>query len=166
MGINDCGRTESFELESIVESVFDAVHNLYIKAGARNFILIDIPPVDRSPQGPYLDSLRPTLTTLVALNSGASDILEERVRLWNDLLRAQATEFSSSSKEATILLFSSHQVLTEVLDDPSEFNFSEDDPMTEYGGIWDDYLHLTADVHDIIAERLLTSVFPQLHTSA
>lgn len=29
----------------------DAVHELYVKAGARNFVFLDVPPVGRSPQG-------------------------------------------------------------------------------------------------------------------
>ena len=51
LGINDCGTTDSDELESIVESLFDVLHQLYVKAGARNFVLFDVPPIDRSPQG-------------------------------------------------------------------------------------------------------------------
>ncbi|KAA1470954.1 hypothetical protein DENSPDRAFT_871282 [Dentipellis sp. KUC8613] len=142
-GINDCGSNDSDDLETIVETVFDAIHDLYVKAGARNFIIVDVPPVDRSPQ---------------ALDSESSAEMEERVRTWNDLLRTQATEFGTSSKEATVLLFSSHQVLMEVLEDPCEFGFSEDDPDTEAAGIWEDDLHLTTDVHDHLAERLLGSV--------
>jgi hypothetical protein len=47
----------------------------------------------------------------------------------------------------------------EVLEEPCEFDFNEDDPTTEGGGIWADDLHLTVDMHDILAERLLTSLF-------
>ena len=80
------------------------------------------------------------------------------MKTWNELLQAQITEFGISSKEATTLLFSSHQVLTDVLGDPSEYDLGEDDPETEGGGIWADDLHLTAEVHDILAERLLKSL--------
>lgn len=45
------GCNDADELEAIVETIFDAVHNLYVKAGARNFVLIDVPPIHRSPQG-------------------------------------------------------------------------------------------------------------------
>jgi len=31
MGINDCGRTDADELQSIVEQLFDAMHDLYVK---------------------------------------------------------------------------------------------------------------------------------------
>ena len=51
-GINDCFRRDENELEAIVESIFDgALHKLYVKAHARNFLLFDVPPVDRSPLG-------------------------------------------------------------------------------------------------------------------
>ncbi|KIK11539.1 hypothetical protein PISMIDRAFT_690281 [Pisolithus microcarpus 441] len=144
MGINDCGRTDSYDLEPIVECILDTVHELYVKAGARNFVFVNVPPIDRSPQ---------------ALDAGLSDEIEERVKAWNELFQAQVAEFGTSNKEATVLLFSSHQVLTEVLNDPLEFDLSDDDPTTEGGGIWVDDLHVTAEVHDIFAEQLLTSVF-------
>lgn len=88
--------------------------------------------------------------------------MQERVETWNELLQAQVTEFGSSSKEATVFLFSSHQVLTEVLEDPSEFDFSEVDLDAEGGDIWEeDDLHLTQNLHNLLAERLLASVLPQ-----
>ena len=46
LGINDCGRVFSDELEPIVEIILDTLHDLYTKFGARNFVLID-----RSPEG-------------------------------------------------------------------------------------------------------------------
>jgi hypothetical protein len=43
--------TSADELEDVVEILFDAMHELYVKAGARNFLLVDVPPLDRSPGG-------------------------------------------------------------------------------------------------------------------
>ncbi|KAF8189347.1 SGNH hydrolase-type esterase domain-containing protein [Pholiota molesta] len=143
LGINDCGTTERDELDSIVDNIFDTLHHLYVKAGARNFVLFDIPPIDRSPQ---------------AIESESVQVIEDRVKTWNEVLQAQTTEFGLSSKEATVLLFSPHQVLTDVLEDPLEYDFSEDDPSNEGGCIWMDDLHLTSEVHDILGERLLTAV--------
>ncbi|THH26416.1 hypothetical protein EUX98_g7770 [Antrodiella citrinella] len=40
-GIKDCGSTDVDDLEAIIETIFDAVHDLYVKAGARNFVLVD-----------------------------------------------------------------------------------------------------------------------------
>jgi len=44
-------RNEADELEPIVEQIFEAMHDLYIKWKARSFLLIDVPPMHRSPRG-------------------------------------------------------------------------------------------------------------------
>ena len=104
-------------------------------------------------------SLTHSIAFVPAVDSGSSDNIEERVKAWNELLKTQATDFGANSK-ATVVVFSVHQVLKEILEDPTEYDFDEDDPLTEGGGIWEDDLHLTAEVHEIIAERLLESVSP------
>lgn len=98
-----------------------------------------------------------------AIDSESADNIEECVQTWNDLLRAQAASFTSESTNgaASLLLFSMHQLLTDVLDDPFSFELIEedvdvDDAGAEGGPIWCDDLHLTAEVHDIIAQRLLS----------
>ncbi|KAF9793250.1 hypothetical protein BJ322DRAFT_1033723, partial [Thelephora terrestris] len=128
LGINDCGRTHSDDLEPIVEVIFDTMHDLYTKFSAKNFVLIDVPPIDRSPG---------------AVESSSVDDIEERVQTWNELLRTQANDFAKGSSNATVFMFSSHHVLSEVLDEPLDLDFTEDDPETEGGGIWADELHLT-----------------------
>ncbi|KAH7885682.1 hypothetical protein F5I97DRAFT_1874324 [Phlebopus sp. FC_14] len=135
LGINDCGNSEEDEFDPIVDKIFDALHGLYVKAGARNFVLFDIPPINCSPQ---------------AIISECADIMEDRVKAWNELLQTRITEFGRSSSKATVFLFSSHQALTDVLEDPLEYDFSEDDPVNEGGCIWADDLHLTSEVHNII----------------
>jgi len=141
IGINDCANYD--ELEDSVEAVSDALHNLYVKAGARNFVLLDVPPIDRSPQ---------------AVNTSSVEDMRNCVEIWNSLLQTQATEFGIAYKEATVLVFSSHQVLTGVLDGPSRYGFNDHEPTTECGGIWMDDLHLTSEVHEILGEQLLMSV--------
>jgi len=143
LGINDCGRTYSDELEPIVEAIFDTLHDLYVKVGARNFVLLDVPPIDRSPG---------------AVESDSTEEMKERVKTWNVLLKSQAEDFAKSSEKATVFVFSLHQVLTEVFDEPLDFYFAEDDPEIEGAGIWTDDLHLTPAVHTIFAERLLDSL--------
>ena len=162
IGINDCGSGTVDELDAIVETIFDIAHDLYVKAAARNFVLVDMPPIHRSPQGTELPKFCDTrLTSLIGVESGSTNEIEEHVIRWNNCLRARAIEFGTSSKEATVFLFSSNEALTEVLDDPTEFDLSEDDPDTEGGSFWEDDLHLTSDIHGILAERLLSSViFP------
>jgi len=87
LGINDCGTTDSDELYSIVENIFDTLHHLYVRAGARNFVLFDIPPIDRSPQ---------------AIDSDSVQVIEECVKTWNEVLHAQATEFALCGKKELV----------------------------------------------------------------
>ena len=94
----------------------------------------------------------------LAVELDSADDIKERVHTWNGLLRSQANDFAKGSNMATVFIFSSHHVLTDVLDDPLEFDFTEDDPETEGAGIWADDLHLTSTVHSIFAERLLDSL--------
>jgi hypothetical protein len=159
LGINDCGITESDELGSIVENIFEALHYLYVKAKGRNFVLIDVPPIDRSPQGIITRrTLAPSNCSFVAIDSEVAGDVEDRVKTWNDLLQQQANEFGNTYKDGTLFLFSSYQVLMDVLDGPLEYDFSEDDVTTEGGGIWADDLHLTSEMHDILGTQLRTAL--------
>ena len=92
------------------------------------------------------------------MESDSAEDIKDRVHTWNELLRSQANDFVQGSDMATVFVFSSHHVLTEILDDPLDFDFTEDDPETEGAGIWVDDLHLTSTVHSILAERLLDSL--------
>lgn len=44
---------EDFEIEAAVETVLEAIHELYVKASARHFLLIDLPPLERFPVGQF-----------------------------------------------------------------------------------------------------------------
>ena len=92
------------------------------------------------------------------MESGSTKDIEERVETWNAFLRSQAEEFAEDYVKATVFVFSSHQILTEVLDEPLDFGFAEDDPGIGGAGIWIDDLHLTPTVHAVLAERLLGSL--------
>ena len=90
-----------------------------------------------------------------AIDLDTSDRVREHVAAWNERLRLQAAEFRDSTAEASVALFSSYEVLEKVLDDPEEYDFCEDDAAREGGKIWQDELHLTSEVHDIIAEHIV-----------
>lgn len=95
----------------------------------------------------------------LAVTLGEVASIEERIETWNDLLHSHTTTFGTSYKEATIFLFSSNRILTEILDDPCEYGFDEDDADIEGGEIWEDDLHLTTEVHEIIVDRLVEAIF-------
>jgi len=65
------------------------------------------------------------------------------VEVFNDSLIFRAEEFRSTHLKATLEVFSSHRVLVDMLDYPTEYGFEESDVPKAFGRIWCDGLHLT-----------------------
>ncbi|KAF9457592.1 hypothetical protein BDZ94DRAFT_1227626 [Collybia nuda] len=158
MGINDCGCTVADELAPIVEKLFDAMHDIYVRWKGRSFLLIDIPPMERSPGG--LDM----------------DISAERYDTWNAELLAQATEFSNTASKASVFVVSAHRIISDILDKPVNFGFSSDSEESEENSseepesgdededesrlqkarkIWEDDIHISRATHQLVGDRLL-----------
>ncbi|TFK85888.1 carbohydrate esterase family 16 protein [Polyporus arcularius HHB13444] len=146
LGINDCGATDEDDLDEIVEKLMDAAHDLYVKAGARNFVFVDVIPMDRTPGAQSTDS---------------EDTIRSRVETWNESLRTRVAEFAESTSQASVFLWSTHAALAEILDDPEEFGFAAGDVTDEGGNIWLDEIHATSSVHKIMAERFAKTFFPE-----
>ncbi|KAG7087763.1 hypothetical protein E1B28_013704 [Marasmius oreades] len=137
LGINDCGTTEECLLSEIVEKIPEAADRLYTEVGARNFVFINVPPTDRSPGGlPH------------------AEIMKTRIETWNEEMRTHISQFVDDTPTARVSCFSSHDILSAILDDPEKYGFTEADVVADRGGIWVDELHLTSRVHKIIAERM------------
>jgi len=49
-------------------------------------------------------------------------------------------------------------VLTDVLDDPMKYKFTEKDVVLEGGRIWEDDLHLTTGVQKVFAEQFVNAM--------
>ncbi|KAH9935006.1 uncharacterized protein B0H18DRAFT_979369 [Fomitopsis serialis] len=142
VGINDCSYETAEAIPGVVSEVFKLLSDLY-EHGARNFMLIDLPPVERSPSGPSPENAarmfanRPPKTTL-----------------WNIALRTQAETFAAAHDEATVLIYSSWAMFTKVLDAPAAYGFTTDDVRKPAGSIWVDRLHPTSNMHDVIAHDI------------
>ncbi|TFK55126.1 hypothetical protein OE88DRAFT_1653789 [Heliocybe sulcata] len=130
IGINDCAWTRAHE--SNVEEVFRLQGKLY-EAGARNFCLIDIPPMERAP----------------AVNNAHAT---NAYKTWNAALRPQAQSFASAHPDATVFIFSAHRTFSRILSDPTSHGFAAIDAVTPYGEIWVDQIHPTSRMHDWIAK--------------
>ena len=62
-GINNCGTTLSDELERIVETICDRLYDLYVKAGAKSFGLVDLLPAAEPGSAEYIKGRVKTWTT-------------------------------------------------------------------------------------------------------
>ena len=64
------------------------------------------------------------------------------------------------------MLFSSYDLFTRLLDDPSRYGFNEATACMSGGCVWYDHLHPTSQVHDLIATELAQFLASQLSSIA
>jgi phospholipase/lecithinase/hemolysin len=130
-------------------------------AGARNFLFVDVPPVDRSP-----------LT--VGQGSQAVSLEKEALASYNSLLVARVSALEKSKSGVWATVFESSKVFNMILDNPEEYGFANSTgfctsyqsgtaewdtylpecgvPVDEY--FWLNNLHPTHNVHKITAMEL------------
>lgn len=112
------------------------------EAGARNFLIFDIPPRMRA-SGSTSHS-----TSYVQHH--------EKVRTWNETLWKRSEEIEQIHSQTSICIFPTWDLFTDIFDNPDIYGFSSEDVNRGYGGqIWMDGLHPTSAVHKIIADQLV-----------
>ncbi|KAA1466768.1 hypothetical protein DENSPDRAFT_876792 [Dentipellis sp. KUC8613] len=140
IGISDCRllyTNTRNEITGIMATLFGAQEQLYL-AGARNFLFIDVPPVHRSPVG----------------SSAGSNDYSSIFVMWNEELRRALAAFAAAHGDATVLLFSSWDTFTRVLDNPAGYGFRPQDLNTMGGSIWFDHIHPTTRFASVIARDI------------
>ncbi|CAE7183729.1 unnamed protein product [Rhizoctonia solani] len=132
IGINDLA-SATVPIESTIAQIMQQQQNLYT-LGARNFVVVNVPPWDRSPLGTSYTGLK------------------ERILAWNAQLTTSALAFSNQNTDASTLVWSSWDTLNTILNDPAHYNLTN--PNTAGGDIWKDELHPTSAVHYRFANDL------------
>ncbi|KAG8782732.1 hypothetical protein FRC12_020483 [Ceratobasidium sp. 428] len=141
IGTNNIGDTFSEDDASgFMSDIFKCVQTVY-DTGARAFLFIDVPPVERGP--------------LIVIYPNISQRFASICSMWNRLFRCRIDAFSEEHPDASCFQFSSHKCLNNILDNPTKHSFLQED-VTKYGGeIWVDHIHLTSSVHKILATDVL-----------
>ena len=108
-GINDVGnayyRTNSSDIFAAEFKEYAALVDIMYQTGARNFLFLNTPPVDRSP--------------LTAAQGAASQALEKTaIAAWNANVTALAANLTKTYKDATTFVFDTNAAFTQVLDNP------------------------------------------------
>ena len=113
-GINDVGNswgkgvpaTTTLNAE-IFDVYYGLVDELYY-AGARNFLFINVPPVDRAP---------------LTLAQSTANQAEEKADIlaWNDALIAMAESLKADKPDVNVFTVDANMLFTEVLDNPASF---------------------------------------------
>ncbi|GJE87151.1 carbohydrate esterase family 16 protein [Phanerochaete sordida] len=142
IGINDCGKLfghleSDAAMNAYQQKLFHSLQEVY-DTGARNFLFIDVPPIERAPG-------------LQQANTVARAAMYNR---WNTCLCSGVQSFTEDKSDATVMLFSSHELFRRVLDHPKDYDFDESKVNDEEGPVWFDFLHITSRMHAIVASAV------------
>lgn len=127
------------------------------KNGARNFMFIDVPPIQYSPASKSSWSrihwLHWTLSTVP--ESFATDpTIVKTYTNWKINLSRAVHDFCGRYPEASVFLYSSWQLFEKVLTGPENYGFSKQDVKKRGGKLWMDHLHPTSAFHLILADDI------------
>lgn len=109
VGVNDC----CFKIDprESVKHIFANCVTVLFDIGARNFLLMDVPPRMR-PSG------NPSPSTSYSHHHW-------KVKMWNKALKARSEEFQAKHPSASVLLFSTWDVFTDIYDNPTQHGLQQ-----------------------------------------
>lgn len=142
----------------MTQTLFTSVEILYT-LGYRSFLLLNLPPLDRTPGNQASGSPSPNAT---------------QVGWYNDALKEQAREFGQSRGDVQVRVFDAHKVLSGILDQPGRYGivnttgfcagYDQPDVGSNYEAygcptpleayFWFNSGHMTSHVHRILAAQL------------
>lgn len=116
IGINDINDSAKYAVPSfkdlytsIIETIFASSVEPLQEAGYRNFLFLNLPPLDRTPSNLLRDSdvRLPNVTML---------------GWWNDALLSRAKEFQREASGVKAMVWDANRFLNGVLDDPERYS--------------------------------------------
>ncbi|KAI5795395.1 hypothetical protein DFH27DRAFT_484433, partial [Peziza echinospora] len=115
IGVNDVGNTywdseHAYFYNAILDVYFGLVEKLYV-AGARNFLFLNVPPLDRCP---------------LTLGQGAEAVALETVAIkdWNDQVAERAALLKQNHKDVWAKVFDTHALYSKILDSPAPYGIT------------------------------------------
>ncbi|KAJ7105192.1 hypothetical protein C8R44DRAFT_834466 [Mycena epipterygia] len=148
IGINDIGNSFSNSgdrnafSDTLLNAYFALVQKLY-GAGGRNFLFINVPPIDRSP--------------LMLAESTTSQALEKTVIAgFNTKLAAKITSFKANNTGVTTWLWDANTAFTTILNAPTQFGFVDAVSFGNTGDFWGNNYHPSTAAHQIFGKQIST----------
>lgn len=144
---------------SEIKKLFELQDILY-ETGARNFMLVDVPPIFQCPCGklPSISFIRgancDSDTPQVPAQYQSDPNIIRTYYDWNENLHKGAAEFITKHPDITLLMYSSWDVFDKVYQDPVKFGFRARDLKMARGGIWADFIHPTSKMHAVLAKDM------------
>jgi len=141
IGINDIGNSfylsgdrEKFS-DTLLNAEFALVQKLY-NAGARNFLWLNVPPIDRSP-----------LMLQQPINSRAKE--KTIIADFNSKLASKISAFQAANGGSRTWLWNSNAAFTTVLDSPTKYGFKDATSYGKTGDFWGNNYHPSSAAHNI-----------------
>ncbi|KAL4997004.1 hypothetical protein BDV10DRAFT_202022 [Aspergillus recurvatus] len=147
---------------ALLSTAFSALQPL-VPLGYKDYILLNLPPLDRTPANQAQTLCNETATPNAT-----------QIEWFNSALTAQARRFGRRNPDANVLVFDAHSVLSHVLDSPEQYGivnttdfcpgYDQPDIETNYQRygcptslgtyFWFNSGHITSRLHEILAARL------------
>ena len=104
--------------------------------------------------------LQVTYSLAIILRVGMAEVsvragLRRRITLWNSYLRTVVQEFREGHSGAIAVIYDVASVFTSVLEHPTNFGFKDSTDWGDENCVWNDALHPTSKMHQIIAEEFV-----------
>ncbi|KAJ5896395.1 uncharacterized protein N7473_005794 [Penicillium subrubescens] len=164
IGINDVGDSSKYTVDfptfygNLTRTLFTSVNELY-DLGYRSYLLMNLPPLDRTPGNQATSTPHPNAT---------------QVAWYNDALVTKAELFGKEKGDVEVRVFDAHARLSAMLDEPAKYGivnttnfcagYNQPDIDTDYKAygcptsldtyFWFNSGHMTSHVHRILAEEL------------
>jgi len=152
VGINDCAFGGDIQAKMLT---LETAHQHLYAAGARNFLFINLPPIERSPSALSAKRREERDRATNPLAPKAID-RSQTFKKWNQELERYVRLFANSHpKEITAMIYSSYDTFNRVLDHPELHGFTLEDIDRKGSSIWHDDIHPTSAMHDIIARDIV-----------
>lgn len=111
IGINDVGNSWWLNYAELYDQIFieyDGLMEKLYASGARNFLYLNVPPIEKSP---------------LTVGNGEYAVVNEGlvIKDWNKRVQAMATAFKSKHKDAVTFVHDTYAVFDKVIADPKAY---------------------------------------------
>ncbi|KAF8874987.1 hypothetical protein BD779DRAFT_1450461 [Infundibulicybe gibba] len=153
IGINDIGNSyylsgdRSAFSDTLLNAEFALVQKLSANVfspsnvGARNFLFLNVPPVDRSP-------------LMLAQAASAQAIEKTVIDTFNSKLAAKASAFKSANSGVQTWIWDSNAAFKTILNSPKTYGFTDATSYGATGNFWLNNLHPTSPAHKIFGQQV------------
>lgn len=147
--------TDVSTIETYQQRLFQYVKEVY-DTGARNFLFIEVPPIERAPgceSSAHLPVIQADFAVLVAQTD--TKARAQCYRGWNSALHLGVSKFTAAYSDVTTMVFPAYEMFHETLDKPADYGLDPSTVNEADGSVWFDAIHITSQMHRVVADALL-----------